>query len=551
MEIESVQLPFGQPLTEQYVKRTNPKVESIFGSHPADDRAWTDRLRQLKEHTSRRIPADRLAAMLERYNTRVNGHRSVISNIQAIANGAPVIVGGQQAGLWTGPLLVIHKAVTIIAAAREASLLTGETVIPVFWIAGEDHDWDEANHAIIHGDAGINKIAIDRPSGSRTSVSRTELTRETFLEAVEQLKSSLPDTGFKPDLIASLTGFAEQSRTMSDLFALTMGWLFGDQGLVLLDSDDPALRELEAPMFQMIIERNDELEQAYLTGAEAVRGLGFEPQADAQEGSANLVLFLDPQDENGAGIPERTLLYKREGRFENRKGTFSCSREELMSIAVNTPSRLSNNVLTRPVMQDYVLPVLATVLGAGEIAYWALTAPAFRMLDMQMPIIMPRMSFTLVEGTIAKHMLKYDLTFDDVAFRFPERKETWLKEQDDVDIDGRFAEAKRYFAEMYDPLLDTIGSIETGLSLLGEVNKRRITEQIEYLEKRTKEAHARRFETVTRQLDRIATALWPAGQPQERVVNISVYWNLYGRSWLDRLLELPLDRCGGHRMIYI
>ncbi|MBW7456085.1 bacillithiol biosynthesis cysteine-adding enzyme BshC, partial [Paenibacillus sepulcri] len=262
MEIESVQLPFGQPLTEQYVKRTNPKVESIFGSHPADDRAWTDRLRQLKEHTSRRIPADRLAAMLERYNTRVNGHRSVISNIQAIANGAPVVVGGQQAGLWTGPLLVIHKAVTIIAAAREASLLTGETVIPVFWIAGEDHDWDEANHAIIHhGDAGINKIAIDRPSGSRTSVSRTELTREAFLEAVEQLKSSLPDTGFKPDLIARLTGFAEQSRTMSDLFALTMGWLFGDQGLVLLDSDDPALRELEAPMFQMIIERNDELEQ--------------------------------------------------------------------------------------------------------------------------------------------------------------------------------------------------------------------------------------------------------------------------------------------------
>ncbi|GGD71125.1 bacillithiol biosynthesis cysteine-adding enzyme BshC [Paenibacillus nasutitermitis] len=553
MEMESVQLPFGQPLTEQYVKRTNPKVEGIFGSHPIDDKAWTNRLNQLKAHETRRIPADRLAVMLERYNTRFNANSSVMINIAAIAKGASVVVGGQQAGLWTGPLLVIHKAVTILAAAREASRLTGETVVPVFWIAGEDHDWDEANHAFVYDEENeIRKIAVDRPSGSRTSVSRTEVTSAALDALIKELKESLPDTAFKPELIRKMAAFGEQSRSMTDLFALMMGWMFGEQGLVLLDSDDPALRELEAPMFRRMIERNDELEQAYLAGVETVSGLGFAPQADAQEGCANIFLFMDvPEGEEDTGNPERTLLYKRGGRFENRKGTFSCSREELLSIADETPDRLSNNVLTRPLMQDYVLPVLAAVLGAGEIAYWAVTAPAFSLLDMQMPVILPRMSFTLMEGAVSKHMLKFDLTLEDVAFRFTERKNTWLKEQDHIDIDSRFEEAKRYFAEMYDPLLDTIGSIEPGLTVLGEDNKRRINEQIEYLEKRTKEAHARRFETVTRQLDRIAGSLWPDGQPQERVVNALVYWNLYGRSWLERLLELPLDRSGGHRIIYI
>jgi bacillithiol biosynthesis cysteine-adding enzyme BshC len=549
MKIESVQLPVGQPITEAYIRRTQPELESLFGSHPAEDEDWKRRVQWLKDQSESRVSAKSLAAALARYNQRFNNSEEVNLAIEAIAGGAPVVVGGQQAGLWTGPLLVIHKAISIISAARHAAQLTGQAVIPLFWIAGEDHDWDEANHAhIVNQDNQLVKIVIARPDGSRTSVSRSKVDQEAMLEAARLLGETLPDSEYKRELLACLTAFARQSETLSEWFAYTLGWLFGKQGLVLLDSDDPELRRLEAPMFKQIIERNDELEDAYKRGAGTIRQQGYVPQAEVVDGSANLFLFQGEEDEAPG---ERTLLFKRDGRFENRRGTVSWPSTELIRIAQEAPERLSNNVLTRPLMQDYVLPVLAAVLGPGEIAYWALTGPAFRLLDMQMPIILPRMSFTLVEGAVTKHMKNFELSFEDIAFRFKEYKEAWLKEQDELHIEQHFTDVKKKFAELYQPIIDLVTEVEGGLAQLSETNQQKIIGQIDFLELRTKDAHARRHEAVIRQLDRIAISLWPDDKPQERVINWTVYWNRYGSSWLEKLLEAPFDRLGGHRMIYL
>lgn len=543
------QLPVGQPLADAYVNRTDRNVINVFGSHPENEESWRQRAAMLAGNTGNRVPAKALADTLRAFNARFNDSTEVHKGIDAIGEGAPVIVGGQQAGLWTGPLLVIHKAVTVIQAARFAAEAIGEPVVPVFWIAGEDHDWDEVNHAlVVTAEQGLMKIAVERPPGVRTSVSQTKLAKEAMSEAIRQLSVSLEDTEFKQRLIEQLTKHAAGSETLTEWFAFVMGELFGEYGLVLLDSDDPAIRRLEAPMFHRMVEQNDELEEAYVRGAAAVRELGYVEQAEVAQGGANLFLFLA---EEGEQAGERTLLFKRNGRFKNRKGTVSLSREELLGILEKTPERFSNNVLTRPLMQDYVLPVLGTVLGHGEIAYWALTAEAFRTFGMQMPIIVPRMSFTMVEGTIAKHMLKYDLTFEDVVFRFEARKQAWLKERDELSIDERFEDIKQKFAQLYDPLIEMAASVQSGLADLGEKNKRRIVEQIAYMEMRTKDAHASRFDAALRQLERISLSLWPGGKPQERVVNMSVYWNRYGTGWIDTLLEVPYVPSGSHRLIYL
>ncbi|UVI32183.1 bacillithiol biosynthesis cysteine-adding enzyme BshC [Paenibacillus spongiae] len=549
MEIELFQLPAGQPLAAAYSDRTDRNVINLFGGHPEEEESWRARAAALAANADSRVPAKALADTLRSYNARFNDCPEVHKGIDAIGEGAPVIVGGQQAGLWTGPLLVIHKAVTVIQAARFAARKLGTPVIPVFWIAGEDHDWDEVNHALVAThEQGIKKIAMDRPPGIRTSVSQTKLSKEAMNEAVTQLSVSLEDTEFKQDLIGHLATYAESSETLTEWFAYLMGRLFGKYGLVLLDSDDPSIRRLEAPMFKRMIERNDELEEAYTRGAAAVRELGYAEQAEVAPGGANLFLY---HMEEGEQAGERTLLFKRSGRFKNRKGTLSMSREELLGILEKTPERFSNNVLTRPLMQDYVLPVLGTVLGNGEIAYWSLTAEAFRTFGMQMPIIVPRMSFTLIEGAVAKHMAKYDLSFEDVIFRFEARKQAWLKERDELSIEERFEEMKLKFAQLYDPLIEMAASVQAGLAELGVKNKRRIAEQIAYMETRTKDAHAQRFDAALRQLERISLSLWPAGKPQERVFNLSVYWNRYGTEWIGDLLAIPYDPSGGHRLVYI
>jgi bacillithiol biosynthesis cysteine-adding enzyme BshC len=276
-----------------------------------------------------------------------------------------------------------------------------------------------------------------------------------------------------------------------------------------------------------------------------VKELGYSLQADVTPGSANLFLF---QPLNG---DERTLLHKKDGLFQDRKGQVSLTEEQLLQIADAQPQQLSNNVLTRPLMQDYLFPVLATVLGPGEIAYWALTGEAFRSLGMEMPIIVPRMSYTLIEGTVAKHMGKYELSFADVMERFEERKGQWLKEQDGLSIEQQFADARQTFEQLYKPLLGLAASVQLSLSKLGDTNLQKIVEQINYMGSKTVDAFNKQFEASTRQLDRIHLSIKPLGKPQERVLNMTAYWNRYSLGWLEKLLEAPYSRTGGHEIVYL
>ncbi|MFD1955205.1 bacillithiol biosynthesis cysteine-adding enzyme BshC [Paenibacillus thailandensis] len=545
MKTELYTMPSAQPLTEAYIRRTDSNLDSLFGYHPEREEDWSRRLERLREHPETRADAASVAEVLRAYNEAHRAHSNAMVAIKAIAEGAPVVVGGQQAGLWTGPMMVIHKAVTIIQAARHASRKLGATVVPVFWIAGEDHDWDEANHAwIMTGEQSLRKISVQRPEGPRTSVSRTTLGEESWREALEELEQALPHSEFKEGLLERLREASEGAATLSDQFANLLASLFSEQGLVLIDADDRSLRRLEAPMFGRILERNDDLEQAYAAAAERMTSYGYPLQADVVAGSANLFLFQPESD-------ERTLLYKKDGLYQDRKGISSWSAEQLKQLAAEQPDRFSNNVLTRPLMQDYVLPVLATVLGPGEIAYWGTTGDAFRTLGMEMPIVLPRMSYTLVEGTVDKHMAKYGLSFEDVSFRFEERKEAWLKEQDNLAIEDRFASVKNAFNELYEPIVGLAASVQPGLAKLGETNRQKIVEQIEFLEARTKDAFAKQYEASIRQLDRIHTSLRPDGKPQERVLNCTVYLNRFGFGLIEKLLELPFDCSGNHYLVYL
>ncbi|MDQ0059391.1 bacillithiol biosynthesis cysteine-adding enzyme BshC [Paenibacillus harenae] len=546
MNNEIYKLTSAQPLTEAFIHRTDDRIIDLFGYHPGEEQAWASRLDSLAARAGARANASDVAAVLTAYQARLKPSAETASNIAAIAEGAPVVVGGQQAGLWTGPLLVIHKAVSIINAAKSASAQLGRQVVPVFWIAGEDHDWDEANHAyVLTAEQELRKLSMARPEGARTCVSRTSVSAEAWEQLLQELEAALPHSEFKGPLVEELRDMALHSSSLSDMFAALLGRLFGKEGLVLLDADDPALRRVEAPMFKQMIERNDELEQAYVRTAEQVKTLGYTLQADVVAGSANLFLF---QADKG---DERTLLHKLGGSFQDRKQTLSITKDELLQLAESRPEQFSNNVLTRPLMQDYLFPVLATVLGPGEIAYWALTGGAFRMLGMEMPIIVPRMSYTLIEGTVAKHMQKYELTFSDVMERFEDRKADWLKQQDGLSIEGQFDSAKQSFIELYKPLLELATSVAPSLAKLGDTNMQKIVEQIEYMGSKTVDTFNKQFEASIRQLDRIGLSVKPAGKPQERVLNMVIYWNRYGLNWLDKLLEAPYSRTGGHEIVHL
>jgi len=552
MNLEYEELPLGQPLTEAYTRRSDPGLSALFGYHYTEDGDWRRRAEWLDGHAADRADAAAVAETLLAYNRRFGRSERQEERIRKLPEGAPVVVGGQQAGLWSGPLMVLHKAVTIIRTARRAEELLGRPVVPVFWIAGEDHDWDEANHAyIVSGEPKLRKLSVARPPHLRTSVSRTPVTASQWRTAVDELAAALPDGPGKPELIERLRGIAGGSGTMSEQFAGILHWLFADEGLVLLDADDPALRRLEAPMFGRMIAENDALEAAYAQAEERVRSLGYPLQAEMAEGSANLFFFLEGRSDGVTPLAagDRVLLFKENGELFDRKGTFRLSAGELMELASSSPERFSNNVLTRPLMQDYVLPVLAAVLGPGEIAYWASTGEAFKTFGMRMPIVVPRLSFTIVDAATDKYMREFELDMAGVRRELEARRERWLDEQDELALAGRFEAVKRDFAKLYTPLLADLPSVAPGLDGLGETNLQRIEREIAFLQGKVREAHRVKHQAALRRLDRISCHLAPEGKPQERLLNFAVFWGQYGRTWLDELLRVPLDRPDGHYII--
>src|SRR5690606_5473696 len=230
---------------------------------------------------------------------------------------------------------------------------------------------------------------------------------------------------------------------LSDAFALIMAKLFGQYGLIFLDSDDALLRRVESSFFQKLIAHNAKLDQALHPGQAAMLAHGYEPLAEVRENNANLFWLEDG---------ERILLTRSSNEvYTDRSGQLRFSRDELIEWANKHPERFSNNVFTRPLMQEYVLPVLATVLGPGEIAYWGLTKDAFRTFGMRMPIIAPRLEFTLVEPAVKKQMDKLGLSIHDAVFHLEEKKGAWLKEQGVLEIEEHFAAVRAQFEQFYAP----------------------------------------------------------------------------------------------------
>ncbi len=547
MEFKYIHWKQNQPIAEDYVHAFK-RVSDLFEYHHTDPDAYSARAQWLDQHAGMRANPAEVAAALNAYQERIGNHPNALRSIAQLTQPQTLaVVGGQQAGLFSGQLLVIHKAISIIRTTRRASEQLGRPVVPIFWIAGEDHDFQEVNHTLqLSNTLSLTRIELperEEHQGKRLTISRRAVSIEEWEQAINELEAQLQQTEFKPGLIDTLRQTAAESASLSEMFARIIAQLFGESGLIVLDSDDPELRQVEAKMFTTIITHNAEVERALHAAAAKQQSLGYTPSAEVRERSANLFYSRDG---------ERIALYRDEaGDFQDRSGELRFRADELQQHAQQSPDSFSNNVFTRPLMQDYLFPVLTTVLGPGEISYWGLTRETFRALDMQMPIITPRLEFTLVEGTVKKQLDKLDLSLEDAFFHIEEKRDQWLAAQDSLGISEQFAQVKQQFDALYDPILQLVASINPGLKALGETNHQKITEQISFLENRAKDAHENQFDAAKRQFERIRMSLAPLGKRQERVYNIYAYLNRYGYDWLSELLIADYEENGQHIVVYL
>lgn len=544
MEIRPFDWHNKQPLAEHYVWDFS-RVRHLYSYNPWNEADWKLRAQDLGKAGRLRADQAGLARVLREYNRRMGNTERTLASLDALEEGkALVVIGGQQAGLFTGPMLVIHKALSILKTAERASAMLGRPVLPVFWIAGEDHDWDEVNHYyMMSRDGEPQKIRLHVAAETgKTSVSHVRIRPEEWRDALRELGAALADTEYKPRILEQLSAIHEASGSLSEAFARIMTWLFGKHGLIVMDAADPALRALEGEMFLRLLDDNEALSGALMEAKAQVEGAGYRPQAEVSAESAQLFVLDEGQ--------RRLLVRAGNGAYRDKRGMREYSAGLLRDWAQNYPERLSTGALARPIMQEYLFPVLATVLGPAEIAYWGLLRPAFELFGMNMPVIVPRTEFTLIEPGVRKTMDKFEFTFSDVVERFEEIRTAWLKRQDRLGLDERFARVKEEFQKLYEPVLSAVSSIHDGMARIGQTNLRKIMEQIDYLHARSVEAYQSRFDQGLRQLRKAEQSLLPLGKPQERVYNVLMYLNQFGCAWLDEWIRSVPAADGRHYLIY-
>jgi bacillithiol biosynthesis cysteine-adding enzyme BshC len=545
MKVEHLLRSRTNPLTQQYVEH-DPHVCGWFDWHVSQIDHFDQRAKQLDATVAPKADRQALVEALISYNVKHDNHPTAIQKIEQLRDMKTlVIVGGQQPGLLSGEMLVIYKAMDVIHAAKKAEQQLNRPVVPVFWIAGDDHDWDEVDHTYLYNrDNGVTKITLPIAERSRLPISSVSLTNSQVEDVLRQLALAMSDSPFKAEVLEVYRSCLRVGESLSSSFARLLGRFCGEHGLIVLDAADPQLRRIESPFFKQFIHQSEVIQKCVAERRAEIQNASFTPQVELQSTQANL--FIVHQQ-------ERTLLHHDgQGGYSDRHQRAHWTKDELLELAERTPENLSNNVITRPIMQEFLLPVLGCVLGPAELAYWAMVQPAFHQLGMKMPLLLPRTEWTIVEREVQKQMNRYRVNIETAmnGDRLFELRKNWLMEQDEVGFAERFVAVEREFATIYQPLLKQLESLP-GMAQLTTTNLAKINEQIRYLHRRAEAALAMKYEVELKRWNIISDFMVPLGKPQERVYNVANYLGKYGFAWLHDLIESADADFEHHHLLYL
>lgn len=514
---------------------------SQFFSYAPYENAQT-RLNDLKKRSFNR---QGLVEVLLEMNRNWDAPLKTIEQIQRLKDEESVVViGGQQAGLLTGPTYTINKLISILQYAKEQEKKLKAPVIPVFWIAGEDHDFAEINHIYSIKNNALTKRTIKQQEYMKTSVSHIKMDKQAVTEWLQIIFNDLVETKHTRVVHQLISDSLDKSFNFVDFFAHIIYRLFPNEGIVLINSADDRLRKLEAPIFQKMIERQEEITEAVFHAGEKLKQAGYHLQVDISQNDANLFYHLDD---------ERILLKRVGNEWIGKNEEIAFSTEQLLKIARNTPEKLSNNVITRPLMQESLFPTLAFIAGDGEISYWALLKDAFSKFDenMNMPPILPRLSFTYVTARIEKLLKERALDPSYIVNNGCEKLEmNWLSAQQQPPFNLIFEETKKRYEALHEPLQQLAKAISDDLGAEAERNWSNILKELEYLEQKTKQSVKNRYLFELSQFQEIANALRPNDVLQERVLNIIPFINECGLEIIERLVTTSASFEDEHYLVY-
>jgi bacillithiol synthase len=489
-----------------------------------------------------RIVATPIASSIELPSLREGAFDSALSEAlvpssareQALARlrepGAIAVTTGQQPGLFTGPLYTVYKALSTAALARVLERQWQRPVVPVFWVAGDDHDFAEASQASwIAGDGALRTGSLPpRPPDAPLTPMYRQLLNPAIEGVLERLAADIAPAEFRDWTLEWLRRHYQPDITVAHAFAGALAELIAPAGVVCLDSTHPVVKRAAARHLVRALGLARELDRDLQQRAEELQLAGVDPGVSVGDG-ATLVML---EGEQG-----RDRLVLADGRFVTRRGREELGLDDLQRLAAAEPERLSPNVLLRPVIESALLPTVAYMAGPGELAYLGLASPVYQRMRIPRQLALPRWSGLLIDPRVDRVMQKFSLDVSDLL-EAPGTLESRLIRSQLPDEAVRSLAALRSAIEAgYESLGNSATEIDPTLARPVQGAKHQALVGLQETEKKLVQHLKRRQEIELSQIAKARALVMPDNKPQERVLTIAPFLARYGPSLISDLSE--------------
>lgn len=529
------QLPFSS-LFKTYVSDFS-SLDNFFETDPFDKNAIQHKIDRFSFSGDRKKTVE----ILSELNEQFGADNAALNNINRLTDGdALAVVTGQQLGVYGGPLYTIFKTISTIHLASQLERKYDRPVIPVFWLADEDHDYDEVREVTILEDDEVVSFSLAPKNNHLPTVAEMTLPDE-LAKIRSELKESLFNTDFSDELWSILDEAFKPGNTFFEAFGQLMSQLFSKHGLVLAGSNHPKVKELTGAFLKKSIVKADEIRNELENQSEQI-GQEYHQQVTLYDSN---LFYLDK--ENG-----RTKISRNGNGWKTDSG-LEWNSEKLINEIEDYPERFSPNVFLRPILQDALLPTIGYVAGPGETAYYGQMKGMYRSFGLTMPVIFPRLSATLVEPAIDRIMNELPFEFHEYGNRIEDLESAYVDKTDQHDIESIFVDWIEKMKNLTDTKKEVIAEIDPTLEAAAEKASSIYENELNKLKGKVYRSVKKQNKTQLQRIRRIQANLFPEGGLQERTIAAIYYMNKYGIDIWDKLLNsLNQDEeFDHHKLIYL
>ncbi len=515
------QLPFNK-LFDDYLNHPK-KIKSFFETYPFHKKSADSYITSFQFNGKR----DQTVELLKAFNKNFDAEEITMRQIEKIRNKDTLtVVTGQQLTIYGGPLFTVYKIMSAIVQARKLEKMYNRTVIPVFWLADEDHDYEEASRLGILDRDDWHLLSFQLPENNHQLVGRIVLD-EDFKSFREEIKKYLFDTDFTGELTNLLDTCYRPGSSFREAFGKLILKLFAKHGLVLAGSDDPSIKKYCSSVLHRAVNKKKEAFVAINDANRRLSDNGYHQQV--QNGESNLFWI----DDSGSRIKLET---GKNGEWiaGNRK---KWSEKEFLNEIDNSPEKFSPNVFLRPLIQDTLLPVVMYVAGPGELSYYAQMKDFYQVFGMKMPMIQPRFSATLLESNIDRIMEKLPFSIGEYDQRIEDLESEFIDKTNNPDVDVIFNDWKKKIDKITEKKKTEIDDIDPTLKgSAGKVTALYFTE-LDKLKGKVFRSVKQQEEINLKRIRKIKANLFPGGGLQERQVAFIYFMNKYGIDIWDQTIS--------------